>query len=310
MTEAEIHETIDSIYRKLITNNFQTNDIVEFNNTVLYLLNSTKFKHYFLAALFDKIEYSLNIFRNLDQDPKSLFRKLINLILKFDNVDITNALITYFCNDIDHLCVILEEQVKLKQDTFAAEHSFVCLYQYHPKYKFDQVQKFLNIIDKDTTYFAEFCIKHAFYDSLNKYINQTLLSDISHIVEVLLVSEISPIKYNELIISITTVSNEFTHLLVRDVDSFLKLTLTKYYTMNLIKHTFEFLQGHHPEKLDNFEDKLISTTSAGGLINYATTVKDSNKRKILLKLIGFKDKERLTEYINLYPEFQKLIPLL
>lgn len=328
--EVQLVLQIDCIIDNFIYSSFSEEDVQILTQTITKLLNFTELKQYILDTLYDKIREAANIIKPHDQVRSATFKQLLRVVLKIQDKDLIDTIETFFIKEkkIDYFLSLLELKIELGQDIVSIEKLFLSSITnyFSGETGLKYIEKFLKIINKDKSYLTRTLMNPKIVDgSLNKYVMISSNYDVpglrDHIVPILSQEfNGSRSRYITLVGIILTHHTEFTKTLLSN--SLWNYAIFADYVIHyhsqstmLVANYCEYLAKHEFKEFELFEDRLLEVSSASNIITYARYVLDSNKRKILKRLVFLKSEDdinekHLVDFISYFPEYKHLLPML
>ena len=253
----------------------------------------------------------------------SILRTLVKILIFFDDKDSLDILSTHLLTSAmpDDFLTLLETMVDKNLDTREMENVFISLIAIH-SFELKTIDKFLLILKKDPSYLINQLLDDANYTVLKTYIFQLGKECSEIILQHVVPSILCNFKGNELnyfgiVEKIIEVMPSATQPLLHDSirlgiceSSFQNyLIWTQISNLSVIKNFMSYLK-YDPKKFNSFEDSFLSCAEAGSILEYALQVADSNKRKILRRLVELKKEDFLVKFIENFPEYDSLLLML
>lgn len=328
--EVEFAKSLDLIIDQLVSSNFSDADIAIFTDTVKTFLKYDDLKQFIVDALYDKVIEVSKIINKNDEIRFQSFSKLIQIILDLGNEELIDSLETYLARNKrpDHFFIFLEKKLRRGASLEKTEKFFIELMGVNG-YSAEAVDKFLNIIQKDKAYLIKLLLNNDFesfegnskFHLLAKYIkelaNKFPESIGIHVVPTLIEHYNGPLKrYMDLIVTVVERVPDFTNILLnnhkRNCERDFKVYVLASHTFNtnVIKNFCNYLSNYSPHELDSFENMFLNIADSNFIVEYALYVPTSKKRKVLRQLIKNKDEDQLVEFIENFPEYKALLPML
>jgi|ERR1700722_3561884 len=322
-SEIKLIKQIDVVLEKLFSSEFSDKDIDIFTETMKIFLRYTDLKHYILDTLYEQIKHATH-----DTLKAFRMRNILRAILKLEDQNLINIIETFFLKDkkINLFFILLQEKISLQQDIKYSEKQFLSALNTYYDINLEIVNEYLQIIGKDKKYFVRRLMddKIAVHTALSRFIKSICILDAESlrkdVVPVLVQEFVGNTQlYMSLCRIIVSQYTEFTKTLLEnrcDIKNFSTFVLD--YGINdtmLIKNYCEYLTNYDINELENFENSYILRANPDSLIAYARFIDNSNKRKVLRRLISLKSEDsrkekHLVYFIEYFPEFSSLLPML
>lgn len=319
--EIIISKQVEQIVSEIIYSDFSEKDLQCLEVMVTKFLNLSTMTEYFLSSLFDKIVSSVGAINN--QPPYTYYRKFVRAVLTIGGAKLIDAMETFVARGSDPECllIVLEEELEFGHNTTNAENLFLVISEFR-KYGLQTINRFLSIIGKDYDYLTSRLLENDSYEHLARII-QLLPSPSEKMVPIVFVTLNYPHKdidrFIDLAIEIIGTSSEFTVSILEHKSLTLEsvsksIFQRKAITLSVIANISAYLSIHYPHELDGFEKQYLLVASSKSLIDYALYVPTSNKRRVLKQLINIRkhpyDEQNLVTFIQYFPEYQALLPML
>jgi hypothetical protein len=321
--ECEFAEQIGTVVDQLVSSEFSEEETLAFVSSVKTFLKFEDLKDYIIDVLLVKTKTVANDpFENhrLDKEYKS-FRKLIRVIISIGEEHLIETLATFLLKDNNSIYyfILLEEMVKKKCDTKSVENIFLSLIS-TMVYDLDRVNKFLDIIGKNSSYLVPLLLNDKRYLGLKRYISLLSAEELKNIVIPLIIENYQGTqeKYFSIVLEALIISEKIIYPLLFDCpkigqcESAFAQFLIENSSFNIppLKKYLEYLSQYNPSAIVDFENKLLQTDKAYLINQYALMLPLVSKRKIMTLLIKLKQEPILVEFIKKYPEFEPLLPML
>ncbi len=317
--ETAFAKNFELVIDQLINSQFSTEDIDAFVNSAKVFLKFEDIKQFIIDFLYDKILEVSKIIKLNDTYRFLSYSRLIGVIIEIGDEELTDSLETYLARDQmpKHFFVFLQEKIKRGMPTDKAEKVFIEIFSYDLKL----VEQFLKIVGKDKHYMLQQLMQLANpFTRLQKYITDLIADNPdnidTYIVPALLEYEGDLNKYLELVKAVIYHTDRFTHSLLERGKrkcplEFWTFILSNYTVLTpLIKNFRTYLKEYYPARVEEFEDIFLITANSQPIVDYAIAVSDSNKRKVLRRLVELKNEKSLVQFINNFPEYKSLLPML
>lgn len=228
-------------------------------------------------------------------------------------------------NDTVEFFLFLKEKVKRGLDTTSTESSFVSLMGIH-NYTYQQIADFLKIVNKThADIIVELC-EQSHDEVITRYLYKIIVNSPQPLIEL---QNIAPVlaktykghswRYMDYMIQIMGITDAHISLMFNDCQVFRKATLPQelpsyllmggHSTMAVYNYC-NYLKKIDVNEFKNFERQFIQASDGDTLLEYVSLLQDSDRRLILRRLIEIKDEESLVDFINMFPEYKCLLPML
>lgn len=330
--EVQFARRIDFIIDQLVYSEFSEEDISTFTETVKTFLKFIDLKQYILDALYDKVKEVVNVIKPHDKNRYSSFhfQKLLRVVIRLENSDLIDALESFFLKEkkIEPFFILLQEKVSLGHDIKQSEKLFLSVLNTYYNVDLDIINEYLGIVGQDKSYMVRRLMdkKMAVHGALAKYVTAISLADkegtAQHVVPVIVQEFEGDIQhYMGLCRIIITHRPEFADVLLRgnkyDVRDRFSTFIVKNHLDDTILITSYciYLTLNNPEEFERFEKEFISRAKPEQLLTYSRYVFNSNRRKVLRRLVDLKtedsrNEKHLVSFIQYFPEFGSLLPML
>jgi hypothetical protein len=270
----------------------------------------------------------------------------LGILLSLNDQDLTNAMQTFFAKDrnADKFFILVEEKIKRKLETKSCEKLFFSLLHTH-NYDRLVIGKFLKIINQDEGYvitsLAELnaqapLLKYVM--EISKYQEYSIPNIMAALIDSYQSGRVFTSQYlvvmSEIIARSKSFAKELLHGHNRSTGIFLKsqniqekfenyivssktrymfnmpVGHASYLELDLIRNYCFYLHENEPGNLDQFENRLLNTANVELVYQFGMHVPLSNPRKVLKKLVEFKNESYLVSFIKQFPEFNSLLPML
>lgn len=328
--EVKLAKNLDFVVDQLVDSNFSDEDIVIFTDTVKTALKYQDLKQFIVDTLHDKIIEVSKIIKIHDKIRFQSFKKLIQIIFDLGDEELIDSLETYLARNRKpyHLFIFIEEKIARGASIEKTEQNFIDLMGIND-YNAGMVDNFLSIVKKDKTYFIQLLLNQDLDSSIGKnrfvilkrYLRDLLETSVESVGEHVIPVFINRLeghlpKYLELVREIVERTSIYTHILLKNdkfncQSGFEVYMLAGYtYNMGLILNYFKYLAEHNPDGLNRVEDLFLGIADSSHIVDYAIIVPTSKKRKVLKRLIELKEENQLVEFIENFPEYKSLLPML
>lgn len=322
--EINFAKNIDATIDQLLWSNFSENDIVIFTDTVKKFLKFEDLKIYILDAIHDKIMEASKIIKPHDVVRFASYRKLVGIVLDINNEELTDSLETFLSrNQPHHFLAFVEEKIKKGMSIETATDSFIELIKVndHP---IEIIDKFLSIIGKDRPFMIRKFLGSKSYNriSIHRFISDIISKEPHNVGEDVVVPIIGYYKgaldqYFYLIQDIMAQTHTFHHSLLNDssmgncmLQCWEHIIANCRNYLGLIKNFYFYLEEYYPDLSDQFEIDFLQGADGFTMVSFAMEVPSSKKRKILRRLVEIKNEAALVFFIEKFPEYSSLLPML
>lgn len=290
-------------------------------------------REFISETLVDKGKEVARLYRRVqpkEEDMKNIlsFRRLAKIITKFCDQESIGIFSSFLLTDKlpTHFFIFLEEMIAKGLDTTEAQKIFESLISTH-SYDLNLINKYLSIIKQDAYGLTKNLVQRSHYAGMVRYIRElntnkdsgrlTLLSE--QIVPSLLENYTGDrTHYLGILMSIISGGTDFIKELthdskhIGDCEEFFGkyLIANHFHDMVVIKNLMAYLEANNPKLVPIMEEKCLGDTRPYLLIQYASEVPTSNKRKVLVRLVELKDEGFLVEFIKKFPAYSSLMPML
>ena len=328
--EVQFAKKIDLIIDQLVYSEFSEEDINTFTETVKTFLKFIDLRQYILDALYDKVKETANVIKPHDVTRYSSFQKLLRVVIKLEDQDLIDTLESFFLKDrkIKPFFLLLQEQISLGKDIKQSEMLFLSALNTYYNIDLDIINEYLGIIGQDKSYMVRRLMdkKIVVHNALAKYVAAVSLADKEateqHLVPVI-VQEFDgdATSYMSLCGIIITHRPEFADVLLRGNKHDVRDRFSAFVVRNhlndimLIVGYCIYLTLNNQKEFERFEKEFISIAKPEQLLTYSRYVLNSSRRKILRRLVDLKtedsrNEKHLVSFIQYFPEFGSLLPML
>lgn len=328
--EVQFAQKIDFIIDQLVYSEFSEEDISTFTETVKTFLKFIDLKQYILDALYDKVKEVANVIKPHDETRYSSFQKLLRVVIKLEDQDLIDTLESFFLKDkkIKPFFILLQEKVALGQDIKQSEKLFLSALNTYYNVDLDIINEYLGIVGQDKSYMVRRLMdkKMAVHGALAKYVTAVSLADKEgteqHIVPVVVQEFEGDVQhYMNLCRLIMTHRPEHADVLLRGNKYDVRDRFSSFVVKNHLDDTIFitsyciYLTLNNLQEFERFEKEFISQAKPEQLLTYSRYVLNSNRRKILRRLVDLKtedsrNEKHLVTFIQYFPEFGSLLPML
>lgn len=313
MSREEINFCRDIYYNidLLIKNNFEDIIVATFIGSIKDSMQYIEVRQYVLNQIAAKIE-------ELQYDDSNVLKSLINVLVDVDNKEILELLESSLIKsyNLDNFLFLLEKEVALNKDTRNCEAIFITLAMFR-NFDFQVFNKFANILKRDHKYISALFLRYNTLNIIINYLHEVGKNNIiifEDIINFIFANYKPNIRsmYVQIIELITIYSPK---LLTKFLycESYTKSIFENYIIKsNLISPSIlnycTFLKNKDEQLFFEFEKEFIKSST--NLIQYASIVSFCNKKDILIQLVKLKNQDDIIEFIKIFPEYSKLIPML
>jgi hypothetical protein len=328
--EVQFAQKIDFIIDQLVYSEFSEEDISTFTETVKTFLKFIDLKQYILDALYDKVKEVANVIKPHDESRYASFQKLLRVVVQLDDQDLIDTLESFFLKDrkIKSFFLLLQEKVSLGRDIKQSEKLFLSALNTYYNLDLDIINEYLEIVGQDKSYMVRRLMdkKMATHAALAKYTTSVSLSDKEgteqHLVPVIVQEFDGDIQhYMSLCRIVITHRPEHASVMLRGTKYDVRDRFSDFVVKNHLDDTMLiasyciYLTLNNPEEFERFEKEFISKAKPEQLLTYSRYVLNSNRRKILRRLVDLKtedsrNEKHLVSFIQYFPEFGALLPML
>jgi hypothetical protein len=318
-------DKFELIVNNLVLENFSENDIIVFANTIKTFLKFYDIRQYVMMALYTKIKDLYNAATNLSQDHNS-YRKLIKVILSINDYELTDVIETYLGKNKDPnlFLIFMEEKISKNLDTSNLEKMFISFFSIH-QYSYENINKFLSLSKKDPIWLASILLAQNQNVSIRNYIrklNEYDRGTLNKVVDLILNHKFQDTnEYVNIVVDFMLIDNAYTYQLLNnsllnkiDFSIIKRYVLSNYrYNVELMCNICEYLSSISVKEMESFEQSFLECTDGTLIIRYAIKNKLSNKRHCLQQLVKIRDsrnEDNLVAFINMFPEYKSLLPML
>lgn len=319
--EAGFAREISRVIEGVAYSGMSDENLSVFENALTTFLKYEDIKEFVLDSLFEKAKEVARAIKPDDKERFFSFRKVIRLVLKFGDQDSINIFSTFLLSDKlpFHFFVMLEEMVARGMEYKEAEKAFLSLISVQ-KYNREMVERYLEIIGKDVSYLTERLLQSSIYISMRHFIGIASAEQLRYHVVPSIMKHYTGDRthYLGLVSDIMQLSQEFSPTLLNRhehvgscEEAYSKYIIgSMWHNIPVVKNFAIYLQEHNPKAWPVFEDKYIAQAGGGLLVRYAEEVPNTNKRKVLIRLVELKNEPVVVEFIKKFPAFSSLLPML
>lgn len=255
-----------------------------------------------------------------NEDPHGNLRKLLKILLKLGHVQVLDYMATYLATKRSPytILVLIEEARAYGVNTQNAEDLFINLW-YSQRLDLVTIEKFFTITKLNYDTLSSLLIKSGRSYIVHHLVQKLQPNSFSfvRIVNSIKNNRIDDDTYMINVMYILSLTKQYSGYLIgpSEIDKFIEFVFLNPITNHAIHHNLAYyLSIAFPDKLDSFESQFILSATPAALVEYASAVSFSNKRAILAQLIELRNtwtgEKNLVEFLQRFPGFQSLLPLL
>lgn len=326
--EVQFARQIDYVIDQLMYSEFSDDDVDTFTETVKTFLKFLDLKQYILDALYDKVKEASTTILKHDLRQHDTYRKILRVIVRVNDQDLTDALETFFLKDkkIDSFFFMLEEKKHAGISTEKAEKLFYSALNTYYETNLEVVNRFLAIVGKTKSDMVRELMdtRRAVHNALARFVAACLDDKESLEQQVIPVLahefEGSQEHYMNLIRFIVAQHSVFIEELFKnkkfELKAFSRFIIDNHPSETLLVANYcEHLAAKYPEEFQRFENAYLQVAKPEYLVAYARYTPASNKRLVLKRLVELmgidsRNEKHLVDLITSFPEYRPLLPML
>lgn len=303
-------------------------DFAALENCLNHYFQYDNIKEFITKSLIEKTKEVVCLFKpqkNKEKGNWNGFKKLSQFIVNYCDEKSIGAFTTFLLTNKlpTHFFIFLQELVQRGSDTREHQKVFESLIFIH-QYSLEIINKYLSIVNQEPFDLVKHLLAREHFASVIYYIRKINSEKDYDLIGLQIVPSIlenfvgQDASYFGMIMSVAEGSPNHLQNLLRNCKQFGNvearyahyMAVNQAHNISAIKNLMSYLAIHNPEIISTFEDRLLKDTRPHLLVNYATEVSNSNKRKVLVRLVEIKDEEFIVKFIKNFPTFRSLMPML